>query len=255
MTVATSSGRLATDRHRHLVSLTFATVARRGLIAGAAGGVASATVLLILGESRISDAIAIEQTANSTDHHEMFSRTVQVVGGVGAAVIAGLALGLVYALVFATVRHRLRWPSDAHRAVALAAAGFVILGLVPFLKYPANPPGIGDPDTIGRRTVAYILLLVIVVLAIVVSVNVMRTVRQRTAVTGVAWAAAAGSGVMVVVVACLVLPASDPIPARFPAQLLWEFRLVSLAALAAMWTAIGLVMASLCSREPDPVGA
>ena len=66
------------------MSLAFATVVRRGLIAGAAGGFASAAVLLGLGESRISDAIAIEQTANSTNHDEMFSRTVQVVGGVGA---------------------------------------------------------------------------------------------------------------------------------------------------------------------------
>ena len=236
------------------MSLAFATVVRRGLIAGAAGGFASAAVLLGLGESRISDAIAIEQTANSTNHDEMFSRTVQVVGGVGAAVIAGLALGFVYALVFAALRHRLQWPSDAHRAVALATAGFAILGLVPFLKYPANPPGIGNPDTIGRRTVAYILLLIVAVFAIVISVNVMRAVRRRTAATGVAWAAASGSGVLFVVVACLVLPASDPVPAGFPAQLLWEFRLVSLAALAAMWTAIGLVMASLCSRETDPAG-
>jgi hypothetical protein len=37
--------------------------------------------------------------------------------------------------------------------------GFVSLFLVPFLKYPANPPSVGDPGTVTRRTMLYLLLV------------------------------------------------------------------------------------------------
>ena len=34
----------------------------------------------------------------------------------------------------------------------VAAVGFVAVALVPFLKYPATPPAVGNADTIGDRT-------------------------------------------------------------------------------------------------------
>src|SRR5580658_3615771 len=37
--------------------------------------------------------------------------------------------------------------------------------LAPSLKYPANPPSVGDPETIGVRTGAYFLLIAISVVA------------------------------------------------------------------------------------------
>ena len=42
-------------------------------------------------------------------------------------------------------------PARAHGPGWLPRA-FVVVYLVPFLKYPANPPSVGDPDTIGKRT-------------------------------------------------------------------------------------------------------
>ena len=38
-------------------------------------------------------------------------------------------------------------------------AAFVAVVLVPSLKYPPNPPTVGDPDTISQRTVSYLLLM------------------------------------------------------------------------------------------------
>jgi len=46
-------------------------------------------------------------------------------------------------------------------------------------------------------------------------------------------------------VAMLVLPAIDEVPARFPADLLWRFRITSIGIEAVLWTTIGLVFAPL----------
>jgi len=42
----------------------------------------------------------------------------------------------------------------------LALAAFITIALVPMLKYPANPPAVGNPDTIGPRTGLYLSMLV-----------------------------------------------------------------------------------------------
>src|SRR3954469_12032441 len=134
---------------------------RRGALAGMAGGLASALVLLLVGERSISRAIALEQArAGGEPTHEMFSRHVQLAGGAVGTLIAGAAFGLIFAVVFAAVRHRLAGRDDWRRATTLAVVAFVTVYLVPWLKYPANPPAVGDPDTINERTALYVVMLV-----------------------------------------------------------------------------------------------
>lgn len=44
-------------------------------------------------------------------------------------------------------------------AALLAVIGFVALILVPQIKYPAKPPAIGDPATIGLQTELYFTMI------------------------------------------------------------------------------------------------
>jgi cytochrome bd-type quinol oxidase subunit 2 len=133
---------------------------RDGVLAGLAGGAALALVLLAAGERTISRAIELEQRAQGhAGGDEVFSRGVQQVGGVLAALVWGLALGAIFAVAYVALRRRLETASDWRAAVTLAAVGFATLTLVPFLKYPANPPAVGDPDTVGRRTALFLLML------------------------------------------------------------------------------------------------
>ena len=98
-------------------------------------------------------AIAFEQqqAASAHDHQEeapVVSRAVQKSFGlVTAAVVYGLSLGGLFALAFAAVYGRVGRASPARTSVLLAAFAFVVVFLVPFVKYPANPPSVGDPDT------------------------------------------------------------------------------------------------------------
>ena len=122
---------------------------RRGALAGAAGSVLTAAVLLLLGERSLSAAIAIEAAQDAGGDEPLFSRPEQLVGGVAAVLLGGVAMGVCFGVVFAAVRHRVPG-DDWRRALALAATGFGALFLVPFLKYPPNPPAVGDPGTVGR---------------------------------------------------------------------------------------------------------
>src|SRR4051794_17755499 len=91
-----------------------------GALAGAAAGLALALFLWLVGEPAIKSAIRPEQARNAgaaaVSHTEIFSRGVQQLGGGAGAVVYGISVGLVFAVVLAAIRHRLSAPDDWRRA-------------------------------------------------------------------------------------------------------------------------------------------
>ena len=210
---------------------------RDGVLAGLAGGLALALVLLLLGEESIGRAVALEQGGGDGT----FSRGVQTVGGVLAALLWGTALGVVFAVVFAAVRRRLETRSDWRAAAGLAALCFLTVNLVPFLKYPPNPPGVGDADSIGRRTALYMLMLAWSALAAAAAWSAGRRLGGRPASPEhLRVPTVVGLYVAVVAVGLAGLPGS-PDTVGAPATLVWQFRLASLAGTAAFWAVSGVV--------------
>jgi predicted cobalt transporter CbtA len=227
----------------------FRRLLKEGVLAGVAGGAALALVLRLIGGGPIGRAVALE----GGGHDELFSRGTQQLGGMVAAVLYGAALGAVFTLAYALVRHRLRTADDWRASVALAVAGFAAVFLLPFLKYPANPPAVGDPDTIGRRTALY---LVAVAWSLVATWGGWRAWRTLVA-KGVAVAAPATLAIWVALatVGLVALPANtDPVNAA--ATLIWQFRLATVAGAAAFWSVVGMVFGWLRVRDrPDVVVA
>ena len=87
---------------------------------------------------------------------ELVSRPVQ--GGIGlftGVTVYNVAFGGLFALAFAICFGRMGDYSPRVTAGLLALSGFIAVYAVPILKYPANPPSIGNPDTIGLRTAIY----------------------------------------------------------------------------------------------------
>ncbi len=226
-----------------------------GALAGLAAGVASAVFLATVGRGPIADAIALEEArahaAGAAHHQDLFSRGVQEIGGALGLIVFGLALGVVFAVVLAAVGPRLGAVTPMGAAVRLGWVGFATVVLVPFLKYPANPPAVGDPDTVSQRTLAYFAALV---LSILLTLAVWR-LRARLGAGSVAgaWATAAcyAAGLAVIF---LALPA-NPDPLDAPADLVWRFRMASLGGLAAAWAALALATGTLLTRWPPTGGA
>lgn len=72
----------------------------------------------------------------------------------------GVAMGAVFAVVYSVSMTRVGNVSPRNLALLVAGGLFLGVYLVPFLKYPANPPSIGHPDTISPRTGLYLLMVV-----------------------------------------------------------------------------------------------
>ena len=238
--------------------MTLGYLLRRGLAAGAAAGVVAAVVIWLVVEPVLRRALALESAEMAhAGHHEepLLSRGTQVIGGLLTTAVVGVLFGVVFAVAFARLRHRLPARTDFGRAVLLAGLGFGVFSLLPAVAYPANPPGIGDPQTVTERTLLYVLSILMGLLVVTVVSMVHRAVGSRLRP-----AHAVGVDVLVAVVGLVAVlvflpPSPDPIPGNVPADLLWDFRLASLAQLASMWGTLGLAFGLLLEARAAKSGA
>ena len=209
---------------------------------------------VLVTEKQIKVALALEAAKASEPADEMFSRGTQIVGGAAAAVLLGLFLGVVFAVVAAALWPRLPGRSVAARAGGLAATAFLGWTLIPALKYPPNPPGVGDADTIGQRTGAYVALLVVGLILLYLALELWQRLTVRR-ISGAPRFASVAFGVLAVVtVLYLVFPAS-PDPVDVPANLIWHFRLDVLAGNALLWLVLGVTFGFLGDRRTRAEGA
>ena len=220
---------------------------RHGAVAGSAGGVAAALFLLLVGERAIADAVAMEQAAGGG---AVFTRGAQVAGGALGAVLVGVAMGAVLAVVFAAVRHRLPGGDDFDRALRLAGVGFVAVFLVPFLKYPANPPAVGDPATAGRRAGLYLVMLVWSLVSAWAGWRLGRWLSSRGRPRSLSAPAAVSAWAGLVALGFVVLPGSPDV-VTLPATLVWRFRVASVGGQALFWAVTAVVFGWLCLARSE----
>jgi predicted cobalt transporter CbtA len=226
-------------------------VLRRGVLAGAAAGAALAVFLRLVGEPTMARAIALEAQRSPTQaEEELFSRGAQQVGGMVGAMAYGVCLGVIAAVVLAGSRHRSASRSEWRRAMALGGVGFVTVVLLPFLKYPANPPGVGDPATVGRRTALFLAVLAWSVLVSWGSWRLWVRLRDQGWPEHRGWAAVAGLYATASALALALMP-SFPDAVDAPEGLLWRFRVASLAGSAVFWAVLGWVLGFLATGDSE----
>jgi len=224
------------------------TLLVRGMLAGVLAGLVALVFAAAFGEPQVAAAIAIEE-ANSVDHEAgPVSRVFQATVGLGLAVLLfGAAVGGVFGLAFGFVHGRFGDRSARAAALGVAVIGFVTAALVPFLKYPANPPGVESTADMGERTALYFLMMLIAVAAAVGALIAGRSLVGRWGAWNGAIAAAVAA-IVVVGLAGALLPAISTHSDGFPPELLWRFRIASLGTQAALWAALGLIFGALTER-------
>ncbi len=150
-------------------------------------------------------------------------------------------------------------PAPRRFRFAGGAAPSLAVYLVPFLKYPPNPPAVGQSDTIGSRTGWYLVMVLASVVLAIAAVWLARRLAERFGAWNARLLAAGGiSGRVAVVMRAAADGGRDPEPLRdasgaiiypgFPADVLYEFRLLSLGTQLVLWATIGLVFAALAGR-------
>ncbi|MFF3227866.1 CbtA family protein [Nocardia suismassiliense] len=247
------------------------TLLLRGLLAGLIAGLLAASVGYFVGEPKVDAAIAIEEAGSAADHPHgaepeasgghshgdeedpLVSRAGQKAGQFLALGLAGLALGAIFASV-AHFARRYTTFSGPKLALALGLGGWAAIVAVPFFKYPANPPAVGDPDTINQRTLLWLAAVLLGLVAVGVGVYVYKLLRGRLSMLRLI--AGVAAFVLVTAVGYILLPGVDEVKADFPASLLWQFRVASLAQTATLWACLALGFAALtefATRPDTPV--
>ena len=224
----------------------------RGMLVGAVAGTLAFVFALLFGEPQVDKAVAFEEQlarlANEPVEPEVVSRGVQsTLGLFTGTFVMGVALGGIFGLVFAYAYGRIGAIGPRVTAAVLALAAFLTITLVPFTKYPANPPTVGNPDTIDRRTLLFFTMIAISILAAVAAARVRRATLPRLGAWG-ASTLAVGAFLTLIVIAELILPAVHETPKGFPADVLYDFRIASLGISATLWTTIGLGFGALAER-------
>ena len=261
----------------------------RGFGVGALGGLLAFIFARIMAEPVIQSSINYESGRDAAQDllnkaaglapaaagPDIFSRAIQRNVGIGVGLILfGAALGglfaVAYVLVYRRVQGRMR---PRVLAALLAAAGFVGIYLVPYLKYPANPPAIGHPETIKARGFLYLAMVIISLLSLIAAVMAQRRLSGRFG----NWNAtllAGGGFIALIAVVMLILPSlgelhynvshfghfatETPQPLHnssgqivypgFPADVLFKFRLYSIINQLILWTTIGVGYGLLIER-------
>ena len=249
------------------------TLLLRGMLVGILAGLLSFAFLKIVGEPQVDRAIAFETRMDLAKAEaaagdakakglpvplverddELVSRSTQAgIGLLTGVSVYSVAFGGLFALVFALVSGRIGRCGPRTTSAMVAAMGFVAIYVVPNLKYPANPPSVGDPETIGIRTGLYFGMIVISLVAMVAATMLRRSVVDRLGGWNAAIMAGAFYG-LAVLVAGLVLPSINEVPETFPAVVLWQFRIASAGAQLIMWTTIGLLFGAVAERLLVPM--
>jgi hypothetical protein len=267
----------------------------RGALAGAVAGLLAFVFARIFAEPQIQKAIDYESGRDAAQgildkaaglpaemaEHEVFSRTLQANLGIGLGlVLFGLAMGALFAVVYAFCLGRVGALRPRTLALLVAGGGFLGMFLVPFIKYPANPPAIGHPDTIKDRSNLYLLMVLVSIVFLVLAVWLGQKLSARFGNWNASLLAGAAFVIAIGIVMAL-LPSfghlaanradfgnqatETPLPLRdangtivfpgFPADVLVAFRTYSVAAQLILWSTIGLLFAPMAERLLTPAAA
>ncbi|WP_369393690.1 CbtA family protein [Streptomyces sp. CG1] len=224
----------------------------RGMLTGLAAGVLALIVAYLLGEPNVDKAISYEDAHSHGHEMEVVSRSLQSTAGLATGVLVyGVAFGGIAALAFCFALGRVGRFSPRATALLLSGCALLAVYVVPFLKYPANPPSVGNPDTIGKRTTLYFLMMVLSVLLAIAA-----TILGKRLAPGLGtwWASVVAVAAFAVVIglAYQFLPVVNEVPKDFPATLLWRFRLSALAIQTVLWGGFGLLFGELAERVLNP---
>jgi hypothetical protein len=260
-------------------------LALRGLGAGALGGLFAFIFARILAEPQIQSAIDYEsgrdaamatlRKAVEPEGMEVFSRGIQRNVGIGVGMILfGLAMGGLLAVAFVLVSRTLK-PRMRPRALVALVAGACFLGLylLPFLKYPANPPAIGHDETIKSRSTLYVAMMLISVVGLIGATYLWRRLRPSLGSWNATWISALALGAVLAIAMALLPPlghlsynqahfgnftTETPQPLKdaqgrivypgFPADVLFKFRLYSLLAQGVLWSTLAFAFGPLAER-------
>jgi predicted cobalt transporter CbtA len=219
------------------------------LLSGAIAGTILGLINQVIVEPFVDKAIDIEtqnmiSRGEDVDRQELNSyRLWQKGGEIVAGTVLGTSIGALFGLVFAFARNSLPGSNEKKKGIILAGIMFFVLFLVPALKYPANPPAVGDPETIVYRQSLYIGILAVSgfsALGLALLYRNSGDLESKKIIIPLTYAA-------IIAIAFVVLP-PNPDDITISMDLLTNFRIASTLTMGIFWGILGIVLGSFWDK-------
>ncbi|EGP94114.1 CbtA family protein [Nitrosarchaeum koreense] len=225
------------------------------LISGALAGTIHGVANLILVEPYLDTAIGIEnqhlfasgEEKDTPEFRAEFDsyRYWQKGGQVLAGAILGTSIGALFGLVYAYSRSSLPGRTDLKKTFTLAAIMWLAIYFIPFLKYPANPPTVGDPETVILRSILYLSFITISSFGAVGFYQLYKKLQSQKKIV-----AFVGYTIFISIVFVVMPPNPDEISA--PMELVNDFRTMSVIAVSVFWVSVATILGIFWSKfRPD----
>ena len=225
------------------------------LLAGCFAGIIHGAANLAIVEPYLDEAIGIENqnlfaSGEEKDTPQFWVeysayRDWQKGGQVLAGAILGTSIGALFGIVFAYSRKILPGQHNVKKALVLAGIMWLTIYLIPFLKYPANPPTVGDSETVVLRATLYLAFIAISGFSVIGFYQLSKKFQGRKKLVAVIGYAAFMTAIFVV-----MPPNPDEIAA--PMELVNGFRVMSVVAVSVFWLALGIILGLFWQKiQPD----
>ena len=218
------------------------------LTSGVIAGIILAFLNLGIVEPTIDKAIALEvQKQVSSGENVNMSELIdyrywQKAGAFAGGAIYGAGLAALFGVIFVFTRNKLPGKNNKQKAIFLAGIMWFVLFLMVALKYPANPPAVGDPETIYYRETLYVGYIMISGLAALgMAVIWIKTrINSKKIIIPLMYAA-------IMVTAYAVMP-SNPDKIEISMDLIQTFRVLTATTIGVFWGILGIIFGSLWDK-------
>lgn len=220
------------------------------IVAGLLAGLFHGLINIAVVEPYLDTAIGIEnqrlfaegEAKDTPQFWQQFTdyRIWQKQGSMVAGGMLGIATGALFGLVFAYSRHMLPGKTNIRKALVLAGIIWAVFFFIPFLKYPANPPTVGDPNTLVFRVITYVLFVALSSLGAFGFSRVYKKMQNKKFVAFLGYAA------FMIILFVVMPPNPDKISA--PMDLVNGFRALSAATITMTWIVNAIILGYLWQR-------
>ena len=221
------------------------------LISGAMAGLVHGSSNLVLVEPYLDEAIGIEnqklfssgEAEDTLDFWVEYQgyREWQKGGQLLAGVILGTSIGALFGIVYALSRNSLPGNNEVKKTLILAGLMWITIYFIPFLKYPANPPTVGEPETVVLRSILYLSFIAISGFSSIGFYKLSKKFVGKKKLISIA-----GYAVFISLVFFIMPENPDPITA--PMELVAGFRIMSVLSVSTFWISVGLFLGLLWNR-------
>ena len=225
------------------------------LLAGCFAGIIHGAANLAIVEPYLDEAIGIENqnlfaSGEEKDTPQFWVeysayRDWQKGGQVLAGAILGTSIGALFGIVFAYSRKILPGQHNVKKALVLAGIMWLTIYLIPFLKYPANPPTVGDSETVVLRATLYLAFIAISGFSVIGFYQLSKKFQGRKKLVAVI-------GYAAFMIAMFVVMPPNPDEIAAPMELVNGFRIMSVVAVSVFWLALGIILGLFWQKiQPD----